>query len=122
MHPLQFLDAVPDLLQIDSEYIRTDVEPRSGDDLIFLDSLQSGHGELFDFKPWSYGQVSDTRVESPANHRTACDHYRNLGESDEFRYFHAVLENRSESVSETLVMFPAPITTTASPSLAFAMM
>jgi len=110
------------LIELDPEHIRADFETGFCKNLVFFDALQAGDRKLPNFKSRRRREVKDHLVGAPAKAEHSGNNHRNLREPDDFRQFHAVLENRCESVSESLVTLPAPITTMASPSLALPIM
>src|SRR5438034_973656 len=111
---------LPHLAQIDTKDICTDPEAGIRKDFALPYMLEARHRKLMNFKTRSRSQVENDLVGAPreAHHRT--NSHQNLREADELCHarFHAVLDRRCDSVSESFVTLPAPMTTTASPDFA----
>src|SRR4030095_4022978 len=86
--------------------------------------LESRYCDLLHVETWRSPHIDHTLIADPPKHSQRGNGHGDLGDTDEFRRLdlHAVLENRSDKVSESFVTLPAPITTTASPGLALAIM
>jgi hypothetical protein len=82
-HPLQFLNAFPEAIQVNAENVCAHIESGFRDDLIFFDMLEAGHRELFYFKPRSHRQVGHNGKKSPTKDGKKYDGQRDFGESDE---------------------------------------
>src|SRR5262249_25512773 len=116
-HPAQLFDAAPHLFQVHAENVCTGFEARPRNHVVFCNTSGAGNRKFLNVKPRRRSDVNNNFVGAPAEDCQAGDGHHDLSEADEppKSHLHAVLEKRWDSVSDSLVTLPAPITTTASP-------
>src|SRR5262249_5162479 len=120
-HPWQLFNTFANLVQFDAEDVGTHFKAGFRQYLVFFDALQAGDRQLLNFESRIGCQKNHCEISSPSYRDQTQDAQGRGDDHETFSgEFHAVLEKRCESVSESFVTLPAPITTMASPDVAFA--